>query len=408
MGAEESLRSRSHHGSNHGEQLRAFFDCGRDMPTNASWPATGATLAIFLGVYLKDLFSAWLSPTLAPALLALGALLGVSVIFLSRGRHTLGVGVWFWSIALAWLLSWSATGLVNTSSYYFAIPLALLVLHLNARLFMKLLAVACVTSVVLQIAEYLSEDYLFIFVDRDGAELDHELFGGNVGVFRAKGLAQGPLSAVAFGLWLAFICRKNVLAAALLVSCAFFASGRLGMTIGVLLLAYRLFFSSDMTSYHRWLLLLGVAVLVTVGQIVLAADAARLEFMASAFDTSNEQTEARFFFWLASVELFMNYSPLQMLLGNYGFVLDELGGTENDLLRILLDNGIIGFLPYAVAVGILLLDAVKLRDFEGLLTVFLILMASMLFPFLQSLPSALLFWVYYFSRASARSRLSRS
>ncbi len=367
------------------------------MPSNQSWLATAATLAIFLGVYLKDLFSAWLTPTLAPALLAVGAVLGGASILLAGNRPQPKAAVWLYSVAVAWAFSWLVTGRMNTSAYYIALPLALLVLSLNSRLFMQLLAISCVLSILIQVLEYLTEDYLFVFVDRDGAELNSDLFAGNAGVFRAKGLAQGPLSAVAFGLWIAFIYRRNVLAAALLVCCAFLASGRLGMTIGFVLLAYRLLFTPAVSLVYRWLQPLSVGLLVLIGMFVLTADTARFEFILSAFNLSNDQTEARLYFWYTSIEMYLRYSYLQMLFGNYGFVLNEIGGTENDLLRIVLDNGIVGFLPYGIATSILILLAIRRRNLEDVLIVSLVLVASMIFPFLQSLPSALLFWIFYFS-----------
>ena len=74
------------------------------------------------------------------------------------------------------------------------------------------------------------------------------------------------------------------------------------------------------------------------------------------------------------------------------------GGTENDFLRLLLDCGLVGFLLYGGAILMLIARAVKLKDFEGLLSASLIIVLMNLFPFVQSLSSALLFWIYFFSK----------
>jgi hypothetical protein len=95
--------------------------------------------------------------------------------------------------------------------------------------------------------------------------------------------------------------------------------------------------------------------------------------------------------------MYSNYGPLQLLLGDFGMVLKELGGTENDALRLLLDNGIVGFAPYGIATWITARKAISSRNLELSLVLLLIVGASLVFPFMQSLPSAILFWIFFFT-----------
>lgn len=385
----------------------SLFGVGRNWSSDTRAISSIATTSLFCGIYLKDFLAAVISSAVSPVLLTIGVLFGAIAIIARRDVfQQFNSLLWLAPLIPVWIISSIAAERVNFSNYYVAIPLALMILHLNPRLFIRLVIMAFLGSLLMQVVEYQTKAYFFSSIDSEGEELDAEFFGGSLGVLRAKGLSQGPLSAVALALWVSFFASRNVAAVFLLICCAFLASGRLGMTIGICLLVYRTFISKSLSIKSRLAVLLLSSVLAALAGFLLASDSARYMFMASAFDVSNDQTTLRFVFWLSSIDLFLNYGWLNKLFGDYGLVINVLGATENDMLRILLDNGLMGFLPYCVATFWMMSRAIVNRDSDTIGVLLLLLVATTLFPFLQSLPSTLLFWVYFFSRELDVRRVS--
>jgi O-antigen ligase len=375
-----------------------LFDLGRSIPSDSSALSRTALLLLFGSIYLKDLASAWLTQPAIAVLLALSAVVAIVAMGTRRRRllgsqHSMQAAA---AVIVLWVLTMAVAGGANSSAYYLSVVCAFFIVNTDPRLFFKLIAATAVVALLIQAAEYITGQYLFVFLDSDGNELDEVLFGGATAVFRAKGLSQGPLSAVAFALWVAFSARGHSLAAGLLLITSFLAGGRLGMSIGVLLLSFRLVFSRQHGAIPGLRLLTLGGVLAFVLALVALGDGARSDFIASAYDLDNPQTTSRFYFWLISVDHFLGYAPLELLFGRFGFSLMQEGATENDLLRILLDNGIVGFVPYLAATLAIGWRAIRQRDRELLFVLVLVLVASNIFPFMQSLPSATLFWVFVF------------
>ncbi len=359
---------------------------------------------LYAAIYLKDWASQWLSGTTAIVVLTTGLLIG-ALALLTRGKVARPIATSGWVIiavfSAAWLLTLATKGVVNMSSYYIAIPCAFVIVNLNPRRFIQILLVHLLITLLIAAYEYFSGQYFFIYQADDGTDLDEKLFGGGLDVFRAKGMFQGPLSAVAFALWIAFLMRGSVPIAAALFLCAFFASGRLGMLTSTVLGGYRLL-AGRAKSFQRnlpWLF----GVVLVAAFLFKYSDENRIQFISSALDLENDQNVSRVYFWLTSLNYYFSYSPLDFLFGNYGFILKQEGGTENDFLRLLLDCGLVGFGLYAGAIVVLIKQAIRRRDREDLLIALLIIGLMNIFPFVQSLSSALLFWVYFFATVDRSS-----
>lgn len=353
---------------------------------------------LYAAIYLKDWASQWLSGSSAIIVLVLGLLIGVLALVL-RLPSARPISKSGWLIMTAFSVIWMFTlvtrGVVNISSYYIAIPCAFVIVNLNPRRFIQILMVHLLITLLIAGFEYFSGQYFFIYQADDGTELDETLFGGGLEIFRAKGMFQGPLSAVAFALWMAFLIRGSVLAGAVLFLCAFFASGRLGMLTSTLLIGLRLLKGGASSLLQMLPLLLSMIVIVVL--LFSFSDENRLLFITSALDVENDQNVSRVYFWLTSLGYYLSYGPLDLLFGNYGFILKQEGGTENDFLRLLLDCGFVGFSLYVFAIVALMIQAIRRRDREDLLIAVLIIGLMNIFPFIQSLSSALLFWVYFFA-----------
>lgn len=353
---------------------------------------------MYASIYLKDYASIWISTSVVSIVLAIGLSLGIAAWAMRRStsvfsgeRASMIVLAW---LIITWVLSTGATGILNTSSYYIAVPCAVVIINIDPRLFLRLMLAHFALTIVVQGAEYYSEQYLFIYQATDGTELDEALFGGSLDIFRAKGMFQGPLSAVAFGMWMAFLLRGNVPIAALLLISSFLASGRLGMLTALLLLAFRLLNGKRSAGSRRrqFVLLLGLIGIFVA--LFLTSNENRLFFISSALDVDNDQNVSRVFIWLTALSHYLSFGPIELMFGNFGFINNAEGATESDFLRLLLDCGLLGLLLYAGAVAVLLVKAAREKDAEDGLVVILIIMLMNIFPFVQSLSSAVLFWIY--------------
>lgn len=332
--------------------------------------------------------------------MALGICIGTLIILLEQSKtkehYTTSALNWIILAALtaAWTLTFVSKGSMNMSSYYVAIPCAFIVVNLNPNLFIRIIVAHLILTLLIEGVEYFTDQYLFIYKADDGTELNESLFGGSLGVFRAKGMFQGPLSAVAFALWVAFLIRKNPIVVALLFLVAFFASGRLGMLTSVVLMCFR-FMANGIRSLGKTLPLV-FFLLVSASLLIAMSDENRLFFIFNALDFGSDQNISRIYFWGTALDYYFGYDLINLLFGDYGFIFQQEGATENDFLRLLLDCGIAGFLIYVVAIFALMIKSFRNKNLEGFLISILIIVLMNLFPFVQSLSSALLFWVYFF------------
>jgi hypothetical protein len=375
-----------------------------------------AVFLIYAAVYLKDIASPFIGNTISLACIGLAFLIGlIGIIFRSDRGSSLNKlsGIVLLLSMLIWFFSTLIGGTINLSSYYLAIPCAFVIVNTAPKFFLKLLVAHFIVSVLIQAYEYGTGSYLFSYVAADGDVLDEKLFGGSLDMMRAKGMFQGPLSAVAFAYWLAFIFRGSLIFSAGLLFSAFFATGRMGMSIALLLLLFRSIFKKQI-QVSRSKIFLGLALLAIVFYgLFMLVDEDQMGFITSAYDVDNSQNVSRIAFWGISLQHFLNYSPVEMFFGKFGYIFAQEGGTENDFLRLLLDNGILGFLIYFLPLIIFICSRQKKyrNNSENILIGFLIIFLMNVFPFVQSLSSSLLLWLFiftYFNSTIARKHTDQS
>jgi hypothetical protein len=366
-----------------------------DLPEDTRPSARSAVLLIYAAIYLKDAASTWVSAPTIAAFLGAGLAVGAfSMITQERQHHPprpLALISLFTGFAL-WCLSSLVIGSLNTSAYFLALPAAFVVLHTAPRLFYRLLVLHLLVSLGIQAYEFATNQYLFIYVAPDGTELNENLFGGQLGLFRAKGLFQGPLSAVAFAIWMAFTYRRSLLLTVALFLCAFLASGRLGIVVAALLMLAHLVAYTTRRSggvKMKWVL-----VGVTIGAVALVATEDQLAFLSAVLQTSHGNNAWRLFYWSQAVDRLASYHAASVLFGDFGVVGRELGSVENDFLRIGLDNGVLLVGLYIGAMLRVAWLSIRERRYDALFVIALVVAVMNLFPFIQSLPSALLFWTF--------------
>src|SRR5581483_4737876 len=114
-----------------------------ELPNRESFLDRLAVVLIYAGIYLKDIALSWGLPTLVPPLvLAAAAVVGTFSVFLHRSDSIRVNTLSFVVLILAaffWLLSSALSGAANASSYYFAIPCAVVIVNTAPRFFIKLM-----------------------------------------------------------------------------------------------------------------------------------------------------------------------------------------------------------------------------------------------------------------------------
>ena len=353
-------------------------------------------LILYLSVYLKDLGSLFINSSSVIIILIIGCGVGITRIFF---KTLAGIKLWpnsFNIIAIFsvfWIVSFVFTQIPNFSSYYLSILIAFIIINTNPRLFIIILLIHFLISISIQSYEYISGQYFFIYEANDGTLLDESLFGGSLDIFRAKGLFQGPLSAVAFSFWIVFLLGGNLLACSLLFLSSFFGAGRLGIFVSLLLFLVSYFNFNKNIKYKYIYLIIIVSILALIFSY---GDEIKTNFLVDAFNIDNDQNYSRIEFWLSSLNYYLNYNLNEIIFGKYGFILFKEGGTENDFLRILLDCGLSIFLIYFSSIVYCAYNSSIKKNWFNLFLIILIFFIMNIFPFIQSLASGILFWLFYF------------
>lgn len=375
-------------------------------------------LGLYLSIFWRDIFAFFgVSTTLTLVMLIVFTLIGYvkvarnsfyGVPINSNYFTILVFAVFLWAFSMG--KSVFGSGDLNLSNYYLAIPVAFVIVSLDVRFFFKIIALHLVVSIILSFYEIFNSSYLYDYVAADGTVLDSNLFGGGIGVFRAKGLFQGPLSQVAIAYWVCFIYRSKISAFILLLA-ASLSAGRLGLLVGVCFFTWRIIFPKNLgknveSSTNIRVFFLVLLALIASYLTLSSISSEKIMFITMAFDISNTQTTSRFQFWSASLNELLNYDFASFIFGNYGYIQDLQGGTENDFLRIALDNGLMLSILYVSIFTVMIFNSVKKRDLELFIIVMSVFILMNIFPFIQSLSSTLMFWTVFLSLLSKHKGLS--
>lgn len=343
---------------------------------------TAATL-LYFSIYLRDSLSqSFPNAIFLLALMSGLILISIRLDFKISNRDA---SILILSFFLLILNSIPKSG-IQFSNYLLAPIIGFLIAKKIPEIFIKLLLFHMVISVAIQIYEYISGEYMFVISAEDGSVLNSQFFAGAAGVFRAKGMFQGPLSAVSFYLLMIFFLPSlRVSALALLGS--ILSYGRLGIIISFAIFANRILRNSG-----ALLRLSALSILLLSSYFLISY----LEgsFFISAFDLSSSGNSARTYYWTQSIILFQTYPLWNMFFGDLGYA-NEIGVfPESDFLRIILDCGIFGISFYISSLAILF-NNLKKAEVNYSIIFSTILLSMSIFPLIQSLSSTVLFWFMF-------------
>lgn len=253
-------------------------------------------------------------------------------------------------------------------------------------------------SAALQGVEISTGSYLFVWRDASGGSaLDENLFAGASGIMRAKGVFNGPLSAVGFALLaVALVPRRPWVVPVAFIS-SVLAQGRLGIFLTAILLISDLIArrkaSTARASWLGWATGLGLVIATPV----LLGEAGTTRLLNLIADPTADSNLGRAYYWQLALQELAGYTDaVSLMLGRPGGFRSVAGNSaESSLLQLALDGGLVGVAVYGTAI-ILALHAARRSDATRPVAILVVITALGVFPLVDSLQLNVVFWLMCF------------
>ena len=292
---------------------------------------------------------------------------------------------------------------LNEINVYISLITSIIVIASDFNYFKKLVKNLSYLLLLLVIYEFLTKTYIFV-VQRDTEfgtiVLDPKLFGGYSGIFRGKGLFEGPLALAQYAIGLAFLFRQDI--KVLLIACALavFANGRLGMIICFAILGIYFMEKYGLFSFLRSKKGLKTLGIISISLLIIGIffiDEIALERLRDVINIADTSNSARLFYWQEGVEIFFDYPFINKIVGNSGYYRHVVGNSaENGWLMLLLNNGIVGFLYYFTPLVVIAYMSIKLKTYHVML-IFLLFLCMMIQTFHLGALANLFYWLIIYS-----------
>jgi hypothetical protein len=237
----------------------------------------------------------------------------------------------------------------------------------------KILIIIALVNIFLMMFESYTGNYIYELTVSDGTILNSKLFGGNIGVFRAKGIFPGPLSAVAFAYCLGLAYSFNKLSSILIIIIGLLSLGRLSIFIGLFFFFYN----------SRNSKLFGFLVAITVVIVFNQFSENIISFISSALDIEDSNNLSRFYHWGIALNFIYNFGIHEFLLGS-SLLVQNSSSFESDWIRIFYSTGVFGIIAYIYMIFMIKVDS-------SLIIAVTIALIMFIFPFVQSLSITVLF-----------------
>jgi len=354
-----------------------------------------STVMIYISLFMKDVLSQYINNSVLYFILGFGLISGLmSIAYRAKVLSSFSTFTTLYLAICFWIASALFLQYLNFSAYYVAIPIAFILANQNVKLFLILMYFHFTISILIQAFEYVNGYYVFNYIKDSGIVFSEKLFGGHAEIMRSKGLFQGPLSAVAFALWMAIFSRMEIRTTVMLFISAFLASGRLGMLVAIIFILIHFLSARNVFSIRKFILGMVIFSIFVFGVII--SSQAKLDFIMAALNFETAQNLSRLNMWLKSFNVFIEYNAIHSLFGDYEAMRENYFSTENDYFGILLNGGFFLFLIYLVGLFYIFKHFVFRLSIKHVLIPFLVVSLMFAFPFLQSLPMGVLFWVFVF------------
>jgi hypothetical protein len=364
-----------------------------------------AILSIVLGFYFTFLVEGFTGfRGLRNILLLLGSLLFLAKVLID-GRLIIQKDYLIYSllslpILIFSLPLWHSLSEVNV---YISLITSIIVITSDYTYFKKTLITLSYLLLVLATYEFFTKTYIFV-VQRETQSgiisLDPKLFGGFAGIFRAKGLFEGPLALAQYAIGLAFLFKSNLRMVLVACALAFFANGRLGMIVCFLVLGIYFLEKYGVLNLIKSKKGLKIFVGAVLGLILAGSffiDEKALERLQSVANIQDSGNSARLIYWKKGLDMFREYDLWNQLLGNSGFYRYQVGNSaENGWLMLLLDNGVVGFMYYFTPLLLITYLSFQKKTYH-FAYMFLLFVCMMIQTFHLGASANLLYWIIIYS-----------
>jgi hypothetical protein len=284
---------------------------------------------------------------------------------------------------------------------YIGLFMASAVYLMGKEIFLKFLLFTLVVQVFLQTYEYISVSYIYEpIISMYGLEEQNTL--ESMYILRTKGLFEGPLTASAFAIYIAYIFRYNPIIISLAIFSTVLANTRTGMITTTLILILYSFFKRSKNSINRWAIFAGVIAMILLAYtyilpiILSEMSLDRVEELSNF--SSNESNLKRLFFWSYGWNFYLNYDLTNMLFGCsqcFANVYDN--SAENDWLMLLLELGFIGFLLYALPIFYIIKTSLTKNKIYLLGLISLLIVNIFVYRQISGASTVILHWILIFS-----------
>jgi hypothetical protein len=313
-------------------------------------------------------------------------------------------------VAILVLTSWIGSSIVvstpNGSSYYAAFVIASLISGIRPAHLNKTLTAIVACNAVVQLIEFLADQFLFAYIDDENL-YDEETLAVGDGTLRAKGFFASPLNAISVTMSVAFLNPRSPINWFLVTVTSILGQGRLGLGVGSIGLILCLAAGMKGAGRHRkmaFLYFVGAIAMLFVWATYLASEDA-LQRMLEATSADNSQNLSRLYFWGRAMEELLDYPSINLLFGRPGYIKALEGGTESDWLRIWLDNGLLCVLGFLVPLLMTMIRSIANRQPMGIYAAIACLFVMAVFPHAQSMPNGTLTWLFLFGAVSGVSSI---
>ncbi len=215
----------------------------------------------------------------------------------------------------------------------------------------RLLFATMAVTLAMQFYEIAAGHFVYDFlVEEEGIRLDAKAFGAGFGLFRAKGIFAGPtLTASAAIICVLIHGRSAVITTVCMLVCILSGSrSTLLFLIGLVATQFVIGKLRDRMTMAAAIVVMAITISLAVFFDVLSS--VTTDRLFSMFDDKDTSNQARFYYWAAALDLYLNdYSLAATLFGDPRATYRYLGNSaENEFLQVLLDAGILGFTYYAI------------------------------------------------------------
>lgn len=287
------------------------------------------------------------------------------------------------------ILTWDS--LYSINSYLGLIPVFWITKSFPIKYLKKFFKIIILINLPIALYEYYYQMYLYeAIVTKNGEEiiLSFRELSGNV--MRSKGIFAGPLTLANFALGAALIFPKDKLIPISAIIICLFCNARLGIMCCTAIY----FFHHVKFKFTNFRVLFSFTVLLVIYYYLL--DESGINRLFDVFNLESGNNSSRLKYMSSSITLFNDYPLKNILFGNSGALLAQIGNNaESGWLTLLVENGIFGFSFYLLFFLDALKKSFKLKS-ENRLSLIILFAVMSIQTYYLSIIGPLLFWLLVF------------